>query len=389
MVLIEEHPDSDVELALVNQQRALDVLLNDERVVLDLICCRLLARWRRSLVRGLDASSTFFTLGFELLAGTRADSRRRRGLVRLLLLAPDHGRLLPLSGFLRGRRSRVLLLLRHLFLADAVLLDELVQRVEVVEHVDAAPAVQVRRLEQPEVERVEVAQRHRVLLVRALLEVEGLELGDFAGVGDRLAQLRARHALQPLDLLVQRCVLLAGVGPRGGVDGLLVLQLELVVQLADELLLELLELVFVGLERLVEGDEGLQGLVDELVPRRVRDLDEEGDRHQVERVLLVQVTEALHDHQKVVLLGKQLVMLEMVDHLQTELVLRRGSMRLVFRVLLRRLLAHRALLARAGVRVAEPGKFDPVADRVPLEVEHRVHWLDFDPPAALLQRIAD
>ena len=37
LVLIQEHPDTNVELALVDQQWPLDVLLDDERVVLDLV----------------------------------------------------------------------------------------------------------------------------------------------------------------------------------------------------------------------------------------------------------------------------------------------------------------------------------------------------------------
>ena len=81
------------------------------------------------------------------------------------------------------------LLLRHLFFADTVLFDQFVECVEVVEHVDASTPIQMRRLEQPEVEGVEVAQRHGELLIRALLKVEGLELGDFTGVSNGLAQL--------------------------------------------------------------------------------------------------------------------------------------------------------------------------------------------------------
>ena len=66
------------------------------------------------------------------------------------------------------------------FLADAVLFYQLVERLKVAEDMDAAPSVQVRGLEQPQVERIEVAQRHRVFLIRALLEVERFELRYFA-----------------------------------------------------------------------------------------------------------------------------------------------------------------------------------------------------------------
>jgi len=37
MVLVEKDPDTDVELALEDQEWFLDVLLNDEGVVLDLV----------------------------------------------------------------------------------------------------------------------------------------------------------------------------------------------------------------------------------------------------------------------------------------------------------------------------------------------------------------
>ena len=40
MVLVEKHPDPNVEFPLENQQWPLDVLLNDKCVVLDLLCIR-------------------------------------------------------------------------------------------------------------------------------------------------------------------------------------------------------------------------------------------------------------------------------------------------------------------------------------------------------------
>lgn len=40
VVLVEEHPDSDVELTLANQQGPFDVFLNNEGVVLDLVQTR-------------------------------------------------------------------------------------------------------------------------------------------------------------------------------------------------------------------------------------------------------------------------------------------------------------------------------------------------------------
>ena len=37
MILGQQDPDSDIKFALVDQQRPLDILLDDERVVLDLV----------------------------------------------------------------------------------------------------------------------------------------------------------------------------------------------------------------------------------------------------------------------------------------------------------------------------------------------------------------
>ena len=155
------------------------------------------------------------------------------------------------------------------------------------------------------------------------------------------------------------------------------------VQLANKLFIQLLQLLSVCLEGLPESGEGLQCLVDQLVSRGVWDLNKDRDRHQIEGILLVQVTEALHHHQEVVLLGEELVMLEVIHHLQAELVLRRGPALLLL-ALFDRLLAHRTLLANAGVCVTEACKLDPITDWIPLEIEHRVDGLNLDPPASLL-----
>ena len=71
-------------------------------------------------------------------------------------------------------------LARSFLFTSAVLFDQFIQSFEVVEDVDATPSIQVSWLEEPEVERVKVAQRHRVLLVGVLLEVKRLELCDLA-----------------------------------------------------------------------------------------------------------------------------------------------------------------------------------------------------------------
>ena len=82
------------------------------------------------------------------------------------------------------------------------------------------------------------------------------------------------------------------------------------------------------------------------------------------------------------------MVLEVVHHLQAELVLHRRPM-LLFLALLERFLAHGALLAHARVCVTQPRELYPVAHWVPLEVEHGVDGLDLDPPAPLLERVPD
>ena len=97
----------------------------------------------------------------------------------------------------------------------------------------------------------------------------------------------------------------------------------------------------------------------------------------------MQVTEALHYHQEVVFLGQELVMLKVIHHLQAELVLRRWPA-LFFLALLNWLLAHCALLSYARVGMTEARELNPITDRIPLEIEHRVDGLNLDPPASLL-----
>ena len=71
-------------------------------------------------------------------------------------------------------------LARSFLFTSAVLFDQFIQSFEVVEDVDSSPSIQVSWLEEPEVKRVKVAQRHRVLLIGVLLEVKRLELCDLA-----------------------------------------------------------------------------------------------------------------------------------------------------------------------------------------------------------------
>ena len=95
----------------------------------------------------------------------------------------------------------------------------------------------------------------------------------------------------------------------------------------------------------------------------------------------MQVTEALHHHEQIVLLRQQLMVLHMVDHLKAEFVLCCG--------LLSRFDTDRALFTLSGLNMAQTRKFDTIAHWVPLKVEHGVNGLDLYPPAALLESIAN
>ena len=109
----------------------------------------------------------------------------------------------------------------------------------------------------------------------------------------------------------------------------------------------------------------------------------------------MQVTEALHDHQQVVLLSQQLMMLEVIDHLQADFILHllvciAAS---IFRIFLRKFLAHCGstwrLVSFLNDLMTEASKFNAIANWIPLEVEHRVDWLYFDPPIASRQSFPD
>lgn len=107
---------------------------------------------------------------------------------------------------------------------------------------------------------------------------------------------------------------------------------------------------------------------------RIRKLHIEGDRHELEGIFLMQVTELLHDIQQVVLLRQQLMGFKVVDHLAALLVVWDLDALLLFE------------RADAGVGVYLPGgseiarlcllhvsqtrKFDSVRERLPFKVEH-------------------
>jgi hypothetical protein len=155
VVLIYEDPHAYVELAVEYQERLLDVLLDNERVVLDL-----------EGVVGVLFLLRRLSLGGWSLLGISTPIKRVL-LIRICLL---------------WRAALLVLLRRNLYLfvfALAVLLDELVKGLQIAEHVDAPPSVQMRRLKKPQVIPVEMAQGKAVLRVGAFFKVEGLKLGDF------------------------------------------------------------------------------------------------------------------------------------------------------------------------------------------------------------------
>lgn len=78
-------------------------------------------------------------------------------------------------------------------------------------------------------------------------------------------------------------------------------------------------------------------------------------------------------------------MLEVIHHLKTKFVL--YSTTFIFIVFLDRLLSHCAFFTSPRVHMPKSCEFNPVTDRVPFEVKHGVHGLDFDPPASLLKGI--
>ena len=79
-----------------------------------------------------------------------------------------------------GLRLFVFVFLWSFFSASAVLFDEFVQSVEVVKHVDSSASVQMRWFYEPQIVRVKVAERHRILLRCSLLKVESFKLRNLA-----------------------------------------------------------------------------------------------------------------------------------------------------------------------------------------------------------------
>ena len=75
-------------------------------------------------------------------------------------------------------------------------------------------------------------------------------------------------------------------------------------QLSDQLLLQVCHPVLISLNGLPKCGKRGQSLRHNIVLRSVRDFDKESNWHQVKSILFVEITESLHDHQKIVLLGQ-------------------------------------------------------------------------------------
>ena len=120
---------------------------------------------------------------------------------------------------------------------------------------DAATSIQVSGLEQPEVERIEVAERHGMLLVVGLfVEIEGFKFRCLARVGGLRLECSS-NALQSLKLLLEGLLLLLA-------GRIIPLQRMLVAQLLYQLISKLLQVLLVKFESLPDIYEGLQGIGD-------------------------------------------------------------------------------------------------------------------------------
>jgi len=154
MVLVDEDPHADVKLTIVQQERPLNVFLDDKRIVLDFIARRVTAAL---FLRGRRLLNRLDVIGIPRVEVTVASSFRRPVFLPTLLL----------------RRGDLDLFVLPL----AVLADQLVQGVQVAKHVDATATVQVCRFKKPQVVAIEMTLRHAVSSGGASLKIECLELG--------------------------------------------------------------------------------------------------------------------------------------------------------------------------------------------------------------------
>ena len=177
---------------------------------------------------------------------------------------------------------------------------------------DASTTVQVSGFEKPQIEGVEVAERHCVLLESALLKAKGLELGHFPCALLWLTYLISSDTFQPLNLVLQSLtLLLSWIRPIlvalffssiVDLNCLFVQQIILLMQLSNQGFFELEQIGPISFQSLPKSHKWSESLSHKMVSAGVRDFNEESNGHQVKGTLFVQVTEPLHNHQQVVLL---------------------------------------------------------------------------------------
>ena len=263
VVLGKSHPNSNVKLSLMNQQRSFDILLDYESVVFYSGWMRiaLLFRWTCLLLLLFD----FFLLRFRWLFFLFRDwARQVFNFVRILLL---QWLLLP---------------------AWAVLFDQLVQGFQIIEHVNSSPSIKMGWLQQPQVITIEMAQRHRVPCRCSLLKVKSFKLCYPACVccifkttpSNWVKTLNLIFELLSRRPLIFCCFFL--------------LQLLFQMHLPNQLIFEFLQLFFVCLKCVINLKELSHCLVIYVLFVGVGELDVEGDWHEFERVFFVGITKLLH-----------------------------------------------------------------------------------------------
>lgn len=221
-----------------------------------------------------------------------------------------HGHLFILLGRLgycvtRLLRFGVLFFKRFNLLALAVLLDESVQCVQISEDVDATAPIQMRRLKDPQIVAVKVAQRQCVLLL-LLVKVKRSRLCPIFEVFRLLRRVSIssdKHLIQFAHHLLATQVLTHTLSHS-----------------LQKALLHLLELGSMALKRLPKLSEALHGILIHLSVGGVGHLDIEGNWHNFEHILFLLVAVPLQHVQQVVLLSQEAVVLKMIGELLVSLL---------------------------------------------------------------------
>lgn len=195
----------------------------------------------------------------------------------------------------RDRAGQVLNFIRILFLQWillppwAVLFDQLVQGVQIIEYVNSSPSVKMGWLQQPQVIAIEMAQRHRVPCRCSLLKVKSFKL-CYPARACCIFKTTPSNWVKTLNLifklliwrpLILRCFFL--------------LQLLFQMHLLNQLIFEFLQLCFICLKCVINLKELRHCLVIYIIFVGVGELDVEGDWHEFERVFFVGIAKLLHD----------------------------------------------------------------------------------------------